>query len=59
MYCSWGFLRHGFCVYSLLFGLTMVWLFGNFYYRTYHAAKPSATQPPPTTPDANGNLKHD
>ena len=30
-----GYLRHGFCAYSVLYALTMIALFGNFYLRAY------------------------
>src|SRR5690349_6962246 len=34
-YCTIGYLYYGFCIYSILFGLSMLYLFGNFYYGTY------------------------
>lgn len=37
-----GYFHHGYCVYSLLYGLTMTLLFSNFYYHSYvkqHSSK--------------------
>lgn len=34
-YCFWGYVYYGFCVYSLIFGSTILALFMNFYLRTY------------------------
>ena len=30
-----GWLYHGFCVYSIFYGLSMLLLFSNFYYKTF------------------------
>ena len=31
-----GYLHHGWCYYGILYELTMIWLFSNFYYQAYH-----------------------
>ena len=30
-----GYLHHGWCVYGILYELSMIWLFSNFYYQAY------------------------
>ncbi|KAL9963108.1 hypothetical protein ACROYT_G032283 [Oculina patagonica] len=32
---SVGYLHHGFCIYSIFYGLSMLGLFGNFYYHAF------------------------
>ncbi|KAL8597372.1 hypothetical protein ACOMHN_056135 [Nucella lapillus] len=44
-----GYLRHNFCVYSILYGLTMTYLFSSFYHSAYIKPRP-ATAPRPATP---------
>ena len=34
-----GYVYHGFCIYGILYGMTMTVLFSNFYYRAYLAPK--------------------
>ena len=36
---TYGYLYHGFCIYSVLYGLGMLTLFSNFYYRAFIAKK--------------------
>ena len=36
---TYGYLYHGFCIYSILYGLGMLSLFSNFYYRAFIAKK--------------------
>lgn len=31
----YGYLHHNYCIYSILYGITMTWLFSHFYYDTY------------------------
>ena len=38
-----GYFNHGFCIYSILYGVVMLLLFGNFYYRTF-ILKPRAAK---------------
>ncbi|PFX17807.1 elongation of very long chain fatty acids protein 5-like [Stylophora pistillata] len=35
VHSSFGYAHHGFCVYSILYGLSMLGLFGNFYYPAF------------------------
>ncbi|XP_014681145.1 PREDICTED: elongation of very long chain fatty acids protein 2-like [Priapulus caudatus] len=35
MFGGWGYLHHGFCIYSMLYGLTMTLLFSNYYRHAY------------------------
>ncbi|XP_059802521.1 elongation of very long chain fatty acids protein 5-like isoform X1 [Hypanus sabinus] len=35
----WGYLFHGFCVYSILYGITMLCLFLNFYLKAFSSKK--------------------
>lgn len=35
IHSSVGYLHHGFCVYSIFYGFSMLGLFGNFYYRAF------------------------
>ena len=30
-----GYMYYNYCVYSILYGITMTWLFSNFYYHAY------------------------
>ena len=30
-----GYMYHNYCIYSILYGITMTWLFSNFYYQAY------------------------
>ncbi|XP_074647213.1 very long chain fatty acid elongase 5-like [Tubulanus polymorphus] len=34
-----GYTSHGFCIYSIIYGMSMTALFGNFYYQAYHKKK--------------------
>ena len=36
---TYGYLYHGFCIYSILYGFGMLSLFSNFYYRAFIAKK--------------------
>ena len=35
VFASIGFLHHGFCIYSIMYALSMLVLFSNFYYHAY------------------------
>ena len=35
IHSSVGYLHHGFCVYSIFYGLSMLGLFSNFYYHAF------------------------
>ena len=35
VHSSFGYAHHGFCVYSIFYGLSMLGLFGNFYYQAF------------------------
>jgi len=35
VHSSFGYAHHGFCIYSIFYGLSMLGLFGNFYYHAY------------------------
>lgn len=35
VFSIFGYLYHGFCIYSICYGLSMLLLFGNFYYHAY------------------------
>jgi len=35
VHCTVGYLRHGFCVYSMVYGVSMTAMFANFYTRAY------------------------
>ncbi|XP_057309923.1 elongation of very long chain fatty acids protein 4-like [Hydractinia symbiolongicarpus] len=37
-----GYLHHGFCIYSIMYGSSMMILFGHFYYIAYIKKKPDA-----------------
>ena len=37
VYGTVGYLYHGFCIYSILYGIGMFSLFSNFYYRAFIA----------------------
>lgn len=37
---GYGYLHHGFCIYSVFYGLSMMILFGNFYYVAYVKRRP-------------------
>lgn len=39
-YGTVGYLRHGFCVYSILYPLAMFCLFSNFYYHAFLKTRP-------------------
>lgn len=41
IHASIGYLYHGYCIYGILYGLVMVWLFSNFYYHAYIRKKSS------------------
>ena len=30
-----GYLQHGWCYYGIIYEMTMIWLFSNFYYHSY------------------------
>ncbi|XP_078284586.1 very long chain fatty acid elongase 5-like [Rhinoraja longicauda] len=36
---TWGYLFHGFCIYGILYGLTMLGLFSNFYFKAFYSKK--------------------
>ncbi|KAK7112174.1 very long chain fatty acid elongase 5-like [Littorina saxatilis] len=38
---SYGYVYHNYCMYSILYGITMTWLFSNFYYQAYVKKRPS------------------
>ena len=38
-----GYLHHGFCIYCILYGLTMLALFSNFYHKAYLCRRKTAT----------------
>ncbi|XP_019639491.1 PREDICTED: elongation of very long chain fatty acids protein 5-like [Branchiostoma belcheri] len=40
VHSSLGYLYHGFCIYGIGYGLSMVALFSNFYYRAYLQKQP-------------------
>jgi len=40
-FCVIGFLHHGFCIYSILYSVSMLVLFSNFYYHAYVKKKKS------------------
>ena len=35
VHSSFGYAHHGFCVYSIFYGVSMLGLFGNFYYQAF------------------------
>ena len=35
VHASIGLLHHNFCTWSIMYALSMIYLFGSFYYRTY------------------------
>ena len=35
VFASIGYKYHGFCIYSIFYGLAMLVLFSNFYYHAY------------------------
>ncbi|XP_067876704.1 very long chain fatty acid elongase 5-like [Heterodontus francisci] len=35
----WGYLFHGFCIYSIMYGLMMLGLFLNFYHKAFNSKK--------------------
>lgn len=37
-----GYLHHGWCYYGILYELTMIYLFSNFYYQSYHKERATA-----------------
>lgn len=36
---TWGYLFHGFCIYGILYGITMLSLFSNFYFKAFNSKK--------------------
>ncbi|XP_062926240.1 very long chain fatty acid elongase 5-like [Mobula hypostoma] len=36
---TWGYLFHGFCIYAILYGVTMLCLFLNFYFKAFNSKK--------------------
>ncbi|XP_069741578.1 very long chain fatty acid elongase 5-like [Narcine bancroftii] len=36
---TWGYLFHGFCIYGIFYGLTMLSLFLNFYFKAFNSKK--------------------
>ena len=40
-----GYLYHGFCIYGILYGITMITLFLNFYYRAYIKERTAVSKP--------------
>ena len=36
VHASIGLLHHNFCTWSIIYALSMIYLFGSFYYRTYY-----------------------
>ncbi|XP_067828459.1 very long chain fatty acid elongase 4-like [Heptranchias perlo] len=36
---TWGYLFHGFCIYGIMYGLTMLGLFLNFYCKAFNSKK--------------------
>ena len=44
IHCCYGYMYHGFCVYSLLYGFSILMLFVHFYYHAFiKKRKPSAS----------------
>ena len=35
IFATVGYLYHGFCIYGIMYGMAMIYLFGSFYYRAY------------------------
>lgn len=52
---TYGYLYHGFCIYSILYGLGMLSLFSNFYYRTFIAKKKPRADEKVATSDNGGH----
>lgn len=50
-----GYLYYGFCVYSVLYPLAMLSLFGNFYYRAFVAKR---TKAPKDFPETDTSIHH-
>ena len=46
-----GYIYYNYCIYSILYGFTMTWLFSNFYYHAYVKGRT------PPKPEADQNLK--
>jgi elongation of very long chain fatty acids protein 4 len=40
VHCAYGYLHYKFCVYGIFYGISMLGLFGNFYYQAYIQVKP-------------------
>lgn len=40
IHCTWGYLYHGFCIYGIMYGITMISLFSNFYYQAFIRKRP-------------------
>ena len=43
VHASIGFAKHNFCTWGIMYGLSMLYLFGSFYYRTYVVPKTTQT----------------
>ncbi|KAL8607338.1 hypothetical protein ACOMHN_039488 [Nucella lapillus] len=41
---GYGYWYHNYCVFSFLYGITMTWLFSNFYYQAYVKKRPVKQQ---------------
>lgn len=52
---TYGYLYHGFCIYSILYGLGMLSLFSNFYYRAFIAKKKPRADEKVATSDNGGH----
>ena len=35
VFAAYGYVHHGFCIYGLIYGILMTYLFSNFYYAAY------------------------
>ncbi|XP_076074462.1 very long chain fatty acid elongase 1-like [Mytilus galloprovincialis] len=44
VHATFGYLYHNYCVYGLLYGITMTTLFSNFYYAAYVKSKPEKSR---------------
>ncbi|XP_045214688.2 elongation of very long chain fatty acids protein 5-like [Mercenaria mercenaria] len=58
-----GYLYHNYCIYGILYGLTMVTLFSNFYYKAYvkkraPVSKPETNGEPVTNDINNGEIRN-
>ena len=52
-----GYLYHGYCIYGIFYGLTMISLFSNFYYQAYIKAPKSKSLNKSNT--SNGTTKNE